>query len=141
MTTIPLTPSDLLTVGGLGIVVALLIQFLVKPFLSDKRILNVLCIVLALVIAVIITAIQGTLTGNGIVSTLLLGLAAGVSASGLYETITNIAGKLGVGPRTDESYLANAVADVFADKASHELVVALVKREINSQTPLTLKPK
>jgi hypothetical protein len=129
--TIPLTIADLLTVGGLGIVVGLIVQFLVKTFLKDNRVINLIAIGLGIVIAVLATWFgDGGLTGSRLVAALLLGLAAGVTASGGFEALVNTAGKLGAGSRSDEAYLSTAVADILSNKATHDLVVQVVKKEL-----------
>ena len=99
-----LTVESLLTLTGMAAIIALWIQ-LIKRVLPDFRWTNVVAIALGLVMGLVATWIAKGLSARTVLDAILLALVAGCASSGIYETITNLRGLAGVGPRSDSEMI------------------------------------
>ena len=105
----PITAGAVFSVLGLAFVLAVLVQ-IVKLFVEDKRILNLVAIgagvLIATIAMLVMTAFRPTAEEcftAGMIA--LFGIA--IATLG-YETFTNLAGLVGYGPRSDTAILAKA---------------------------------
>lgn len=87
-----LTPEALATVGGAGIVTSLIVQFVVKAFLGDRvdaimpRFGPLIAILIGVALVVIASFALGLIvSGAAVLTAILTGLFAGLSAIGIYE--------------------------------------------------------
>ena len=78
-----LTLSDLLTSGGVAVVVVLLVQ-LVKRFIPEGYVQHV-AVGLGIAIAVIARLVLGPITAELVGNAVLIGFFGGLSAVGLYQ--------------------------------------------------------
>lgn len=103
-----ITPEQLLTVGGVIAVVALLIQFLVKPWLQRhygldvnpepdpavvatyKAQLNTVAAGLGVFFALLAQVLLNGTEPVGLLAAVLVGLAGGWGAIGLHQTLSNV---------------------------------------------------
>jgi TRAP-type C4-dicarboxylate transport system permease large subunit len=122
-----ITLESVLTVTGLSLVVGILIQ-IVRQWITETRLLNLVAFVLALVIAELGTWISSGLTWQQAFEAFLLALAATGGTTFAVETGKNIAGLLGSGSRSDDSRLAQAVTTVLSDETGKELVKEVLKK-------------
>lgn len=89
---------NLLTVPGIAGVVALVVQFLIKPFLTEYEkeswygaIVNLCAAALGLLLALGGAWAAGVPLGNGaVVTVIVLGVVAGLTGVGGYEVAKNI---------------------------------------------------
>jgi len=120
--------SGVLSVAGLSLVVGVLVQ-IVKQWTVDGRLLNVIALALALLIAEIGTAITSGLTGQKAFEAFLLAVAATGSTTWIAESISNLRGLAGDGPRSDDNRLAQAVTTVLTDETGKALVTEVLKKD------------
>ena len=78
-----LTLNDLLTVGGLAIVVTIVTQ-LAKPFLAERWI-PLFAVLVGVAVAVLATAALGRYGVEPVAQAILTGVLGGAAAIGLYE--------------------------------------------------------
>ena len=98
----PVTVGAILTVGGAAIFAALVAQWL-KSYLADWRYTTLLVLAIALVVAVMAQCIATGWRPNSeaIFVAVLIGFFGATLAVYGYETVLNLLGKAGVGPRKD----------------------------------------
>lgn len=111
MSEFPITAEALGTVAGCTAFCLLMATWL-KRYLTDWRYTNLLVLALGIVaseVALLVRTLgHEAVTGDAVLGALLVGvLAASVATLG-YESVTNLAGKLGEGKRSDEALLATA---------------------------------
>ncbi len=102
-------PSAVLSVGGIAFVCALVGLWL-KQYLPDWRLTNLLVLVIGLVISVIalLVTVPQAPSGEQYFGAIMTGLIGASIATFGYETISNLLGLLGAGPRSDPALDAQA---------------------------------
>lgn len=93
-----LSIESLLTLAGMAAFITLVVQF-VKQYVANWRWTNLVAMGVGLVVGLIATGIVRGLTPRTVLDTILLALVAGATSSGLFETISNLRGLAGAGPR------------------------------------------
>jgi hypothetical protein len=109
---VPITVKAMLaSAAAIGAVVALLIQLVLKPWIKDVRVVNVLALLMSWALAEGGTWVLRGLTGETAFDAFLLGTAgAGLATLG-YEIVVNLVGKLlASGSRSAEAIAAAAKA-------------------------------
>ena len=102
MSQFPITPAMAYTVAGAAAICVLLTQLL-KQYLADWRFTNLLAWALTLAVVEVAAAlfVQDATMGERIFNGFLISLA-GVSLGTFgYETVVNLLGAAGAGPRSD----------------------------------------
>jgi glucan phosphoethanolaminetransferase (alkaline phosphatase superfamily) len=90
--------TDLLTVAGAAAVCVVLTQWL-KQYLPDWRFTNLLALALTTVLAEIAAALSGPFSAQSAFAAFVTALAGASLATFGYETIINLLGFAGMGPR------------------------------------------
>ena len=93
-----MTYQDLLTVAGAAALCALLTQW-VKAYLHDWRWTNILALGLTIALVLAAAAVDGTMNIEEAFAALLTALIGASLATFGYETILNLLGMAGIGPR------------------------------------------
>jgi Na+/melibiose symporter-like transporter len=98
----PITPEMAYTVTGAAVICLVLTQLL-KQYLGDWRYTNLLAIGVTLVIVELAGAffVDGAPLGERLFSGFLIALASAAAATLGYETVANLIGAAGRGPRAD----------------------------------------
>jgi len=96
----PISVQAILTVGGVAVFATLVAQWL-KSYLPDWRYTTLLVLGLALVAAVVAQCIASGWkpTSEGLFVAILIGFFGATLAVYGYESVLNLLGKAGVGPR------------------------------------------
>lgn len=93
-----LTYQDLLTVAGASALCVLLTQW-VKSYLPDWRWTNLLALGLTIALVLAAAAVDGSMNIEEAFAALLTALIGASLATFGYETILNLLGMAGIGPR------------------------------------------
>lgn len=106
----PVTATALLTVAGAALFVALAGLWL-KHYLPDWRYTNLLVLALAIIAVMLAQCVvtQWRPSGEALFSAFLVALFAASLATFGYETIVNTLGKMGMGPRSEQAQVDQAV--------------------------------
>ena len=107
----PITAAAAWSVVGLAFVIAVLVQ-IVKLFVEEKRTLNLVAIGAGLLIAALAILVMTEFrpTAQQWFSTGMIALFAIAIATLGYETVTNVAGLVGYGPKSNAAQVAKAKA-------------------------------
>ena len=105
----PITAEAVYSVFGLAFALAVLVQ-IVKLFVEDKRTLNLVAIGAGVLIAALAMLVMTDFkpTGQQCFSAGMIALFAIAIATLGYETVTNIAGLVGYGPKSDKARVSAA---------------------------------
>lgn len=93
-----MTPQDLLTVAGAAAICVLITQWL-KQYLADWRWTNLLAFGVTLVLVEAAAVVDGHVDAQEVFGAFITALAGASLATFGYETILNLLGTAGVGPR------------------------------------------
>ena len=109
----PITAGAVYSVLGLAFVLVVLVQ-VVKLFVEEQRVLNLVAIGAGVLISVLAMLVMtGFRPGaEECFTAAMVALFAIAIATLGYETVTNLAGLVGYGPRSDAALLAKAKARV-----------------------------
>jgi hypothetical protein len=111
----PITAEMLYTLAGAILFAGLMTQWL-KAYLGDWRFTGLVCLALAVAVEFAAAWVsQGGMNAQIAFAACLLGLVGASVATFGYETIVNMLGLVGKGPRSDERLVATAKAEVRAD--------------------------
>lgn len=130
MNEFPITPQAVLTLLGMTALVTVATA-IVRQWVTDKRWVNLIAIGIGFLIAIVATyAVYGGYTVSNVLEALLLALAAGAGASGLWELGTNLLGKAGVGDRSDAGLMLKTLEAFKSDGPTHAVIVQAVRKEL-----------
>ena len=106
----PINAAAVVTIAGAAILTALLGLWL-KHYLPDWRFTNLLVLALAIILVMLAQCVvtQWRPSGEALFSAGLVALVAASLATFGYETIVNALGKMGMGPRSEEAQVDQAV--------------------------------
>lgn len=105
----PITAEAVYSVLGLAFVIAVLVQ-IVKLFVDDKRGLNLVAISAGLLLATIAMLVMTDFhptPSDGLTAFLIALFAVAIATLG-YETVVNVAGMVGYGPKSDKARVSAA---------------------------------
>jgi uncharacterized membrane protein YeaQ/YmgE (transglycosylase-associated protein family) len=111
----PITAAMLYTLVGAILFAGLATQWL-KKYLGDWRFTGLVCLALAVAFEFAAAWVsQGKMDAEIAFAAVLLGVVGASVATFGYETIVNMLGLIGKGPRSDAGLAATSIAEVKAD--------------------------
>ncbi len=120
----PISSAALRTVLGLAFAVVAITQ-VCKLFVTETRVLNLVAVAVGLIIGVVATFVGtfGQPTAEDLLQGVMVGVFAVAVATLTYDGVLNLAGLVGIGPKSDGAQLAKArkiVEDAVAKQADRD---------------------